>query len=124
MAGEVCSDCGRPAWDGHSRDSDICVRISGYWPTDVPDDCREVTIANLRTQLKAAEARLHRAWVPCAERMPEAGQHVLLVDVDYGVQAGIWCTGYAWETLDGLRIRSVTNWMPLPQPPEVKHGDG
>lgn len=98
MAGDVCVNCGRPvaryaAWlddfDG------ACAANDGA--SDARLNCLEVSVMNLRAQLKAAEAGLHRAW--------DAGYLAASKD--------------ALETMRGGHIVA-----PNPYPdPEVNHAD-
>ncbi len=98
--------------EGLHAKSDIAAQLA--W--------RDQAIEALRTQLKAAEAGLHRAWVPCAERMPPTGWSVLVAG------GCAYFNGIEWRTLMGASHRviewAVTHWMPLPEPPEVNHVDG
>lgn len=69
------------------------------------------------------EYEKHR-WIPCAERMPEEGQKVLLWFTNV---SGGFCDlgkymGGAFETEDFERVsvHAYSHWMPLPEGPEVK----
>lgn len=68
-------------------------------------------------------------WIPVTERLPEKSGQYLTYN-EHG-----WFSAYPysiihkqWNTQDwmseksakGLGINSITHWMPLPQPPEVK----
>lgn len=72
-------------------------------------------------------------WIRTADKMPPAGQSVLIyrkitykqgVDPAKGpiehqkdwITNGIW-TGRKW-TYDGYETHFVTHWMPLPEPPK------
>lgn len=57
------------------------------------------------------EALKRTRWIPCSERLPEAGAEVLVFSRSRGIAVDYYdrCLfGYA----------DVTHWMPLPEPPE------
>lgn len=61
-----------------------------------------------RMGMKALE---RQRWLPCSERLPEAGEEVLVFSRSRGIAVDYYdrCLfGYA----------DVTHWMPLPEPPE------
>lgn len=61
-----------------------------------------------RMGMKALE---RQRWIPCSERLPEAGEEVLVFSRSRGIAVDYYdrCLfGYA----------DVTHWMPLPEPPE------
>ena len=77
-----------------------------------------------RKALKAriAELEAERRWIPVSERLPERdGFYLVLENVNQVAGYYHWCKVFGWNT-DGGRtnIQSVTHWMPLPEPPEVK----
>jgi hypothetical protein len=53
-------------------------------------------------------------WISVKDRLPEDASDVLIVWVD-GVS--IACYDDGWNKI-GTMLRSVTHWMPLPNPPE------
>jgi hypothetical protein len=62
------------------------------------------------------------SWIPCEERMPEAGlsKWVLVSDVD-GFVFMATRDLHNWESFnDGLPIdfETITHWMPRPHPPK------
>lgn len=66
--GERCTNCLRPPWDGLDNVSDVCIRISGYWDVMCADDCLEVTITRIRSELTTLreQSQLERAVVEAA----------------------------------------------------------
>ena len=71
---------------------------------------------------RIAELEAERRWIPVSERLPERdGFYLVLENVNQVAGYYHWCKVFGWNT-DGGRtnIQSVTHWMPLPEPPEVK----
>ena len=66
-------------------------------------------------------------WIPVTERLPEAMQPVLICrpyDQDtVKVEQGFREPGNWWKVY-GTRVRSVTHWMPLPEPPKREERNG
>lgn len=66
-------------------------------------------------------------WIPCSERLPEDFAWCLVCMADGFIRLGRWNAKYddagAWQVLmqngDKMyRIKTVPNWMPLPEPPK------
>jgi len=69
-------------------------------------------------------------WIPCSGALPEIGERCLAAYIDpargadallsvgecYRGQSGKWFRH--WEGPKGPRLVAVTDWMPLPDPPE------
>lgn len=83
--------------------------------------------ADLDNRLRTANTEIDRlrsesSWIPCSERMPEAGlsKWVLVSDVD-GFVFMATRDLHNWESFnDGLPIdfETITHWMPRPHPPK------
>lgn len=58
-------------------------------------------------------------WVSVVERLPEVNVTVLLCDKDGNMITGNY-TGEMFEDFYGSDLYDITNWMPLPKPPESK----
>ena len=56
-------------------------------------------------------------WVPTAERLPERFQPVIVCRKDGKVETG-WRDVNDWWRVYGTRVKTVTHWMPLPEPPK------
>ena len=60
-------------------------------------------------------------WIPVAERLPESEKCVLVYSKDGGVAEGKYnarfneWVQFRWNV---TKLRNVTHWMPLPEPPE------
>ena len=75
----------------------------------------------------ALQALKRQQWIPCSERLPEAGEVVLV----YGKRGGIYTAVYnkpepewrcGWWKLNSKSHKCMPDaWMPLPPPPEVNH---
>lgn len=68
-------------------------------------------------------------WISCSERMPEDGQHVIILCDGAFVLYAQYRDGEFFDIVRNgdeffeTQSRSVTDWMPLPEPPqEVNRG--
>ncbi len=68
-------------------------------------------------------------WISCSERMPDDGQHVIIICDGAFVLYAQYRDGEFFDVVrDGdeffeTQSRNVTHWMPLPEPPqEVNRG--
>lgn len=99
------------------------------WDDSVPDGIKYLSaekrvLTRKVRELESENARLKDAqrWIPVSERLPERdGFYLVLENVNQVAGYYHWCKVFGWNT-DGGRtnIQSVTHWMPLPEPPEVK----
>lgn len=69
------------------------------------------------------------SWISCSERMPDDGQHVIIICDGAFVLYAQYRDGEFFDVVrDGdeffeTQSRNVTHWMPLPEPPqEVNRG--
>ena len=75
------------------------------------------TAENAIDALPAADVRPVR-WIPVEERMPETDKLVLVVRSDGDMAVAGWNAALGWlHYWSGFRVRNVTHWMPLPEPP-------
>ena len=84
-------------------------------------ECRsaiERQAADVIEELQAAVPK----WISVEERLPDYGERVLIMfkplDEEECISIG-WLTQYGFECYDDsvYFFRSVTHWMPLPEPP-------
>ncbi|EEW8487040.1 DUF551 domain-containing protein, partial [Escherichia coli] len=68
-------------------------------------------------------------WISCSERMPEDGQHVIILCDGAFVLNAQYRDGEFFDIVRNgdeffeTQSRNVTDWMPLPEPPqEVNRG--
>ncbi|EIC2497123.1 DUF551 domain-containing protein [Escherichia coli] len=68
-------------------------------------------------------------WISCTERMPDDGQHVIILCDGAFVLYAQYRDGEFFDVVRNgdeffeTQSRNVTDWMPLPEPPqEVNHG--
>lgn len=59
----------------------------------------------------------HGAWILVTERLPEEHQPVLFCRKGGNVDAGCRIESGWWKSY-GIKVKSVTHWMPLPEPPK------
>lgn len=81
--------------------------------------------AHILALQKAIEnLRSGRRWIPVTERLPENNERVLAYCKDRMIREMKWSwVKNAWlnrDVGDGYVERFVTNWMPLPEAPEVE----
>ena len=110
-----------------------------------------LTVGKLRVELEAAEKRIAEleaepvsqtyklnelsgnspvipdGWISCSERMPDDGQHVIILCDGAFVLYAQYRDGEFFDVVRNgeeffeTQSRNVTHWMPLPEPPqEVK----
>ena len=63
-----------------------------------------------------------RGWISVAERLPDAFESVIVSRKNTSgkivVEAGCYDVN-GWWRVYGTRVKSVTHWQPLPEPPEM-----
>ncbi len=93
---------------------------------DGADLIERLTARCARYAEEIAVAQERTRWIPVTERLPEVGRRVLatsgvFVGEAFRAQSGEWARIYGpWN--DFLE-RSVTHWMPLPEPPKEAAND-
>ena len=60
---------------------------------------------------------LRPQWIPVTERLPKEHQPVLFCRKGGNVDAGCRIESGWWKSY-GIKVKSVTHWMPLPKPPQ------
>lgn len=63
------------------------------------------------------ESLLAAQWIPVTERLPKEHQPVLFCRKGGNVDAGCRIESGWWKSY-GIKVKSVTHWMPLPKPPQ------
>lgn len=53
-------------------------------------------------------------WIPCSERLPDNDESVLISN-SHGVTKA-WWNGKFWTSIAIKKYKTVTAWMPLPEP--------
>ena len=74
-------------------------------------------IEDLENRLNLWRQDKIRRWIPVTERLPEENYNCLVCD-DGFVEEGYRNMVGGWYDFHGDRLKFVTHWMPLPQPPE------
>lgn len=93
-------------------------------------DADAITMRGIKiiNQFPTAVDAVTGRWIPVTERMPEPFQPVIVCRKNgkgkYVVGQGFKDVIDCWRTW-GSRVKNVTHWMPMPEPPEVgeKGGD-
>ena len=81
----------------------------------------------IEDELRARIAELEAAqrWIPVSERLPQIGVRVLFYNnFITNIHKG-WFSGDEWTSdigifYNGDKLKRITHWMPLPEPPEVQ----
>ncbi|WP_353074833.1 DUF551 domain-containing protein [Escherichia coli] len=91
-------------------------------------------VEEIKTGLRAAFANVSfpvtaDGWISCSERMPEDGQHVIILCDGAFVLYAQYRDGEFFDVVRNgeeffeTQSRNVTHWIPLPEPPqEVNRG--
>ncbi|HCU1366701.1 TPA: DUF550 domain-containing protein [Escherichia coli] len=122
-------------WDAQRR-----AGISDAEITAAMEDKLKINMERQWPEPKDGEPRLHikepgnspvipDGWISCSERMPDDGQHVIILCDGAFVLYAQYRDGEFFDVVrDGdeffeTQSRNVTHWMPLPEPPqEVNRG--
>ena len=92
----------------------------------VCDFCDIENAARLINGIPSADVEPVRRWIPCSERLPEAGKRVLATDGGFVGEMYINRRGQ-WQrhnvvNHESLMALDILFWMPLPEPPEEGGG--
>ena len=74
---------------------------------------------------RIAELEAAQRWIPVSERLPQIGVRVLFYNnFITNIHKG-WFSGDEWTSdigifYNGDKLKRITHWMPLPEPPEVQ----
>ena len=80
-----------------------------------PDDIRLVMRTSWR--IPTADVVERNQWIPVTERLPERNYNCLVADDGTIVYGYMNFTG-EWMDCLGDKLKYVSHWMPLPQPPK------
>ena len=109
------------AWEQHSKDAADAIEellARDVVPTDFHERCLQLEI---RKRIELEKQMPH--WISVEERLSDYGERVLIMfkplDEEECISIG-WLTQYGFECYDDsvYFFRSVTHWMPLPEPPK------
>jgi hypothetical protein len=60
-------------------------------------------------------------WISVEERLPDEQGHFLIVDKEGQMNTAFYTPRFGW--LSHFRIRNITHWIPLPEPPKKGGGE-
>lgn len=83
--------------------------IGGYFP-------KEFIIEAIKTHMSQSKGK----WISVEERLPDKQARFLIVDKDGQMNTALYTPQFGW--FSGVRIKDITHWMPLPEPPKMKGG--
>lgn len=119
----LCAACPR-----HNKEEcglDDCVyvltkRLAAYENTGLTPE--EINKLDTQRKAMATLADSYKAeipcWIPITDRLPESGQRVIVCRKDGRVEQGVYLGVNGWWKVYGTNTKSVTHWMPMPEPPE------
>ena len=92
----------------------------------VVKECNDVaTPIDVALRKRIAELEPAQRWIPVSERLPQIGVRVLFYNnFITNIHKG-WFSGDEWTSdigifYNGDKLKRITHWMPLPEPPEVQ----
>ena len=92
----------------------------------VVKECNDVaTPIDVALRKRIAELEAAQRWIPVSERLPQIGVRVLFYNnFIKNIHKG-WYSGDEWTSdigifYNGDKLKRITHWMPLPEPPEVQ----
>lgn len=124
----TCTKCG---WSQFAQVTTVSTRITGEMEIMLSgkallDDYKRLLLENRNLKERVAELEAEQArWVMVSERLPQIGMRVLFYNnFIKNIHKG-WYSGDEWVSeigvfYNGDKLKRITHWMPLPQPPEVQ----
>jgi hypothetical protein len=88
------------------------------------DDYKRLLFESNSLTARIAELEAERRWIPVSERLPEIGVRVLFYNnFIKNIHKG-WFSCDEWVSeigvfYNGDKLKRITHWMPLPEPPIV-----
>ena len=95
-------------------DADELIAKCGIWY--VEEGTEEGFISDLKHLLDLQPTVPH--WIPVTERLPERCNYYIVTDFNK-VDEAYYNSDGRWFSWDGNKLKDVTAWMPLPEPPEM-----
>lgn len=113
-------------WTGNP-DIDNAIIMLGIDTAESYDDDRIEAVKAVLRRLAGNSPVTPDSWISCSERMPDDGQHVIILCDGAFVLYAQYRDGEFFDIVRNgdeffeTQSRNVTHWMPLPEPPqEVK----
>lgn len=75
----------------------------------------------IESHVLAEGYRKQSGWISVEERLPEQYGLFLIADDKGNMEVASWTKQFGWFS-GGNRVKRVTHWMPLPEPPKMKEG--
>ena len=99
----------------------LCNQVDvnyGAFANDVIDDCFKIIAPELVEEPKPAATP---QWISVEDKLPDAFKPVIIcrkyVKGTLRIEQGYWDVN-GWWMIYGARVKRVTHWMPMPEPPE------
>jgi len=83
----------------------------------------QVRVVRQTERQPANRRRKVTEWISVNDKLPNRdGFYLVLENVNQVAGYYHWCREFGWNTDGGrINIQTVTHWMPLPTPPEVRN---
>ncbi|NPI71622.1 DUF551 domain-containing protein [Escherichia coli] len=116
-------------WTGNPDIDNAIIMLDRIDTLENCDDDRIEAVKAVLRRLAGNSPVTPDGWVSCSERMPDDGQHVIILCDGAFVLYAQYRDGEFFDVVRNgeeffeTQSRNVTNWMPLPEPPqEVNRG--
>ncbi|HDY2755942.1 TPA: DUF551 domain-containing protein [Escherichia coli] len=116
-------------WTGNPDIDNAIIMLDRIDTAESCDDDRIEAVKAVLRRLAGNSPVTPDGWVSCSERMPDDGQHVIILCDGAFVLYAQYRDGEFFDVFRNgeeffeTQSRNVTNWMPLPEPPqEVNRG--
>ena len=83
-------------------------------------DKTEIIARKAAEKFYAEGYRKHGEWIGVEERLPDEQGRFLIVDKEGQMNTAFYSPRFGW--FSHFRIKNITHWMPLPEPPKMKGG--